>query len=355
MAVFASSRVLTFINLLFKHILKHKILLLQCICSNNYIYLSYICQVFHIILWVILINRINYKLVNILLFVIILFFIFQNMSIYKNIFSVIFPIFLSFFISYSLYPCVKYINKRFSYNVSCILLIVGILFVFSFLFYFSFSKIMNEVLYFKEDILYFLSKFSISFDKGMFLINKGTFVFSRVLLVCFLSIYFLFKMERFKSYLSKYPLFRLIDCDLFYYYKGFYLVIVFEIFEYFIIYLIIGHPYFLLLSFLSGVFSVVPFFGALFTNLLALITAYNISFKLFVLSSIVMIVVPIFNGYFLEPKIYNKTLNVSLFSVVLSCFVFASLFGVFGFVFAIPFFLILKNLFIFYFPKKDKV
>ena len=73
------------------------------------------------------------------------------------------------------------------------------------------------------------------------------------------------------------------------------------------------------------------------------------------MTAIVMIFVPLLNNYFIEPRIYKKTLKVSLISIILSCFIFGSLFGLVGIIFAIPFFLIIKNLWLFFFSKTYKI
>ncbi len=310
-------------------------------------------------------EKVNTKLINFLLITIAIFFISECLDFYKNILlvvlDVIFPIFLSFFISYSLYPCVTFLNKKLSFNVSSFLTLFIVFTLFFLMIYFSVPLFTKEIGLISEDIVYFLSKFNIfdfdissfvkqflSFNNSLSLINKGTVFFTKFIIVFVLSIYFLFNMNNIKKFLSKYELFNMIDKDLYNYYKGFYLVILIEIVEYLVVYFLIGHPYYFLLATLSGLTSVIPFFGAIFTNLLALISAFSISTPLFIATSIVMVLIPLFNSYFIEPKIYNKTLKVSLISIIISCFVFGMLFGFTGVIFAIPFFLIIKNFITFF-------
>lgn len=317
-------------------------------------------------------EKLNYKILNILLIIIAIFFVSKSLDIYKNfllvLLDILLPIFLSFFIGYSLYPCVKYFNKKLSYNLSCFFVIIICVFMILSLIYSSISIFMKEANLISQDISYFLAKtpFTIndlkeylssflSLDKGISLINSGTLFITKFIIIIVLSIYFLFNMENIKTYFKKYKLFRMIDKDLFNYYKGFYLVIILEILEYFIIYFLIGHPYFLLISVMSGITTVIPFFGALFTNFLALISAYSIAPSLFIKTAIVMIIIPLFNSYIIEPKIYHKTLKVSLISIIISCFTFGMLFGFIGIILAIPLFLIIKNLFIFFLLRHKKI
>lgn len=317
-------------------------------------------------------EKINYKLINILLIIISVFFVSKSIDIYKNILllllEVIFPIFLSFFISYSLYPCVCLFKRKLSYNISCFMVILICFFLLFILLYVSIPIVSHEITLISDDIMYFLSKLSfltedikayfysfLSVDNGINIINTGASFITKFVIVIVLSIYFLFNMPTFKKYFRKHNLTYSIDRDLHNYYKGFYLVIFIEIIEYLIIYFLIGHPYFLLLALLSGITSVIPFFGAFFTNFLALISSFSISFSLFIMTAIVMIIIPLLNSYFIEPRIYKKTLKVSLISIILSCFIFGSLFGLVGIIFAIPFFLIIKNLWLFFFSKTYKI
>jgi len=321
---------------------------------------------------VIYLEKINYKLINILLLVATIFFISISIETYKNIFlillDIILPIFLSFFISYSLYPCTHFMTRKISYNTSCFLIITICLFLAFILIYTSIPIITKEITSLSSDINFFISKLSflktdlkeelyslISYQNGISLINTGTSFITKFIIVFILSIYFLFNMNQIKTYLKKHELLLKIDNDLHNYYKGFYLIILIEIFEYLIIYFIIGHPYFLLLSLLSGLTSVIPLIGAFITNFIALISAFSIGIPLFIKTAIVMILLPILNSYIIEPRVYKKTLKVSLISIIISCFIFGSLFNLIGIIFAIPFFLIIKNLYTFFFSNKDKI
>ena len=316
-------------------------------------------------------EKLNYKLLNFLLVVIIIFLI-TKLDFYNGfieaILNILLPIFLGFFIGYSLYPCASFLTFKFSYKTSCFLVLSFSLLCFLLLIYFSVPILLKEIPLITDDIFSFLAKISFNFNdlvsyftsflslkNSLYLLNQGASFFTSFIIVLVLAIYFLFNMPNIKKYLSKYPLFLKIDKDLFNYYKGFYLIIIIEIIEYLVIYFLIGHPYFLLLALLSGITSVIPLLGALLTNLLALISAFSISPTLFFMTAVVMILIPIFNSYLIEPKIYKKTLKISLISIILSCFIFASLFGILGILLAIPLFLIIKNFFLFYFSKPLKM
>ena len=276
-------------------------------------------------------------------------------NFYKEIVSVLIkillPILFSFFLSYSLYPCVTLLKMKFSYKTSCLIITIATIILLIIFVYISVSIFAKEASLIIEDIINFLPKSSvykeintnISIRNGISIINNGTRIITIITIVLVLFICFLFNMENIIVYLRKYELFNLINADLYNYYKGFYLATALEIVEYLIIYFIIGHPYYLFLSFLNGFSNIIPSFGAIFSNLIGLVSSYNISKSLFIKTSIVMVIVPLFNSYYVEPKIYNQTLKISFISIILSCFIFGKLFGITGIIFSIPMFLIIKN------------
>lgn len=306
-------------------------------------------------------NKLNYKLINILVIILIIISLLYLFNSYSNslnvIRNIINPIILSFFLAFSFYPVIKVINKKFSYNISCFIFITLFLF-FSFISFFFLYNVLKEEFY---NAILDISKFIegssyINFDIKKYLLSTGSFnllsnsysYFIEIILIIVLIIYFIFNMENIRNFLLRYNIFIGIDNDLFSYYKGFYIVIIIESLEHLILYFIIGHPYFLLLGMLSIITSLIPIIGSIVLNIFALISAYFISDTLFIMTSIILIVLPLINNYLVEPKVYNKTLNISFISIILSCFIFGSLFGFIGLILSIPFYIIIKNIYNYY-------
>ena len=63
--------------------------------------------------------------------------------------------------------------------------------------------------------------------------------------------------------------------------------------EYSLLFLIIGHPYWLVLGILIGIFTVLPYIGGLLSNLIAITSAFMISKELFYLTLFVSFFFPI--------------------------------------------------------------
>ena len=167
----------------------------------------------------------------------------------------------------------------------------------------------------------------------------------------FLTFYFLFYFDRIILFIKSFfkdkyhSLLSNIYNDLNNYFKGFYLLMFIEIIEYLVIYYLIGHPLFLILAILSGLTSIIPYIGALFTNLIALITALSISKELFIASAIAMIIIPILNNYFVEVKIYSNKVQLPVLGIILSMVIFSAIFDIYGVIFCIPMYIIFKNIF----------
>ena len=134
-----------------------------------------------------------------------------------------------------------------------------------------------------------------------------------------------------------------IDKALTNYLKGTSIIVIVEIIEYTFIYLIVGHPNYLLLGFLAGITTFIPYFGGLFTNIIALVTGFCISKKLFIICLIIAIIVPIIDGYIIDPKIYEKTNKIDNLKAIISLILCSNLFGIIGVLIAIPFYIILEE------------
>lgn len=109
-----------------------------------------------------------------------------------------------------------------------------------------------------------------------------------------------------------------------------------QFFEYTFLFLIIGHPNFLLLGVLACVTTVIPYFGGLFTNVIALLIASVISPKLFILTLIVTLLFPNIDGYIISPKIYGKTNQLAPLLTIFVVFAGGALLGFTGIVIAVP-------------------
>ena len=297
----------------------------------------------------------KYKnLILIMILSIIIYFIYSASSLYISIFNILkqilIPILLSFFFAFSFYPIYKLLCKKINKYISLFIILITVLFTLFILIYYSFPLIYDEFIilidYFNIKIVnYIYDYININF------ITKSINLFTNFIFILFLTFYFLFYFDKIILFIKNFfkdkyhSLLSNIYNDLNNYFKGFYLLMFIEIIEYLVIYYLIGHPLFLILAILSGLTSIIPYIGALFTNLIALITALSISKELFIASAIAMIVIPILNNYFVEVKIYSNKVQLPVLGIILSMVIFSAIFDIYGVIFCIPMYIIFKNVF----------
>ena len=128
----------------------------------------------------------------------------------------------------------------------------------------------------------------------------------------------------------------------------YYKFMIVQFFEYTIVFFLIGHPYYLLLGTLCSVTTVIPYFGGIFSNIIACVTAFFVSTKLFILTLIVAFIFPNIDGYVISPRIYGKTNNVPTLLTIFAAYAGGKLFGFIGIVIALPLTIVLLSTYRFY-------
>ena len=173
-------------------------------------------------------------------------------------------------------------------------------------------------------------------------------------------IYFLADMDKiresFKEILLSinkkiYNYMKCLDQEIGNYLKGLGIFMIIQLFEYSILFFIVGHPNWLILGILACLTTVIPYFGGLATNVLAIITASLISTKLFIATIIICLIFPQLDGYLISPKVYGKTNNVNPLITIMAVSIGGTLMGMIGIIAALPCYLLLRTTYQFF--KKD--
>ena len=327
-------------------------------------------------------NKINIKLISIAIFVITIFFIFQMKEeliyILNFIKKIILPFFLAFFLANTLYPGVRYLKaKKINSKVASVIVLLIVFFLIFITIYYSLPLIISQIKELITFLINYINSFSSNFSKynefygyilkslEEFLLNLTSNLyinslsiitsfftfFSNLIIIIILTIYFLFHMEKIREFIKSkissnklYNLIMEIDIDINMYFKSLILTIFVEILFYTFCYGIIGHPNFLLLGFLAGITTFIPYIGAIVTNIMAIITAITVSKKLFFLTSITIIFIPIISSYFIDPKIYQKTISISPIILVMTIILSSSIFGFIGLLLAIPIYIVIRKI-----------
>lgn len=337
-------------------------------------------------------NKLDFKLLNIAIFVFIVFLMYQTNGLWGNVFNCIFkigfPFLIAFAIGYALYP---YTKKLQSFKVPKALSILIIVFAIIGLFIFMILNIIpllfeqlgslfNLIIEFiseiqmKYDIDFgpLTDTLTTSFDKtlsqigailsnGIMPLISNSFSFlSTAIITISASIYFLLDMDKFRAGIKKhfkrkgkktYNYILALDKSMKNYLEGFVRIMLITLVEYFILYKLIGHPNAMLLAFLAVMANLIPYFGGLITNVIALITAFVVSPQLFVKTLIVFAITSLLDSYIINPFVYGKSNEMHPLLVILSVFAGGILFGVVGIIISLPLTILLLTTYNYY--KKD--
>lgn len=333
-------------------------------------------------------KKLNYKLLNILLILGICFLFYNTIGLWKyvidKVIAIVSPFIISFVIAYALFPFLKKLqDKGVRKPLAVCLILVCIIGFLIILISLLIPIIVEQMGAFSSMLLSFLqnisSKYNIDLnyiqenitdinaivnnygkpisDFSFGFISKLTGFLSKFVICFITSIYFLIGMDdirlRFKKYLKRkkkrtFNYFKRLDHEVSQYFVGLEKFIVIQFIEYTIIFFIIGHPYYLLLGVLCAVTTVIPYFGGIFSNIIACITAFFISTKLFILTLIVTIIFPNVDGYIISPRVYGKTNNVPALATIFAVFAGGILYGVVGIIIALPVTIILIATYRFY-------
>ena len=337
-------------------------------------------------------DKINFKILNLLMIIGIICLLYMIsglwVGILNKVVAVLFPFVLAFVIAYALYPFVRRLSNvgfpKWLAVGTVIFILVGFLTLILILFV---PMLYDQVVLFLSNISAFIadisSKYEIDLgalqtsfgdiskdviktlskylsDGAINVVNTSISVISTLIITAIVSVYFLWDMDKIRSGVKKklksmknrsYAYVKALDIEISNYLKGLGLFMVIQFFEYSIVFLIAGHPNWLLFGILACLTTVIPYFGGLITNILALITASAISSKVFFATLIVCLIFPQLDGYLISPKVYGKTNNINPLVTIMVVSVGGTLGGMFGIIIALPIYILISSSYRFF--KKD--
>lgn len=317
-------------------------------------------------------NKLDYKLVNFLLILLIILTIYQTRILWINILNImsniIKPLLISIMISYVLNLYLRILNKKFNKIISIIFFLITITSIVYILCFKLLPPILIELTQSIKDITYLLKtlaiKYNINIMETITKLNKidellpkmniiGNILkyISITLIVASISIYMFFDWNKIinktKIILNKnkniYNYIKEINNQVEKYTKSFLLLTLLNTIEYMLIFLIIRHPNYLLLGFLAGILSIIPMIGGITTNAVALLLAYLINYKLFIRTIIGILVLTILDGYIVSPLVYKKSNKIHPILSILAIYTGTKLLGLFGTILAMPILIIIIN------------
>lgn len=334
-------------------------------------------------------NKLDFKLINLALITIIIFFMYQTGSLWNGVFhtiiKIIAPFFVGFAVAYALYPILRFLQSKKIPKGIGIFLILGVLIgtiaVISVLIgpmlFQQLSSLFNGIIAFCKELTtnYNIDlggiQASLSEVFNKIIVDLGEYVsngamdvigvsinyISFIFIAFAAAIYILSDMEQIrtstKHFLLKkskrsYLFVRRLDNEMQNYLEGFLKIMIISLFEYTIAFYIIGHPNAILLGVLAAFGNLIPYFGGIFTNIIAAITAFVISPSLFIRTIIAFFILSNLDGYVINPLVYGKSNQLHPLITIFAVFAGGILWGVAGIVFALPLSILLITTFKFY-------
>jgi len=333
-------------------------------------------------------KNINFKLINLVLIAILIWILVATSEFWlwaiDKVIEILVPFVIAFALAYIAYPFLKSMEKKgipkwLGVGIIIVLLVGFVSLIIALLIplvYDQTVSLLSNAIKFIQDIStkyeidlnYIQSSFSnlntILVDFGKFISDSAFHIisdsigFATIAIIAFFTgIYFLIDMdqirEEIKDFFKRrnkktYNYIKALDTEMKNYCVGLAKYIFVQLVEYILVFYLIGHPYFLILGILAAFTTIIPYFGGIFTNIIALITALVVSPKLFILTLIVALVLPNIDGYFWSPRIYGKTNNIHPVLSIFGVFAGGALFGVTGIIIALPVTIILFQTYKYY-------
>ena len=321
-------------------------------------------------------NKLDFKLINITLIALTIFLLYQTSNLWvgliSTLFKIIFPFLVSFVIAYALYPFVKLLEKyKIPKKISIFVVFLLVAAIFSVILFMVFPLLFEQLGSLFNSIITFIKEISLEYDidfgplqntlsesfndiiktLGKH-ISNGAISFigisvnylSILFIVIASTIYLLSDMDKIRENIKDklknkkkiYNYIKLLDDAMNNYLIGFMGLVIITLFEYTVAFLIIGHPNSILLGFLAAITSLIPYFGGIFTNIIAAITAFVISPALFLRTIILFLILSILDSYVINPYVYGKTNKVHPLLVIVAVFAGGKLFGILGIIASLP-------------------
>ena len=337
-------------------------------------------------------DKLNYKLLNLLIIIAIICLLYTIrglwIGIVANIFKIISPFLLAFALAYVIYPLVKKLvdagsPKWLAILTVCILGIGSLLIIILL----TVPLLYEQILLFISNISVFLSDMSTKYEINFgslqstltdfstnIITNLGSSISSGaisivsssigvatngIIVVC-AAIYFLNDMDKIRAGIKKYYSHKSkrtgnylmkLDNELTKYISGMGLNILIQIAEYTIVFLLIGHPNYLILGILSGISAIIPWFGGFIVAVISLLVSSVISTKMFLLTALICIICPIMDGNVISHKVYGKTNSLHPILIIFAVSAGGIIAGFWGIVLSIPVAIVIKTTYNFY--RKD--
>ena len=299
-------------------------------------------------------EHISYRLLNLLMLMAVVYLVLNTSNYWgtfiAKVFSTLMPFLLAFAFAYILHPFVERLERKGVRRPLALLsVILVVLFIVVGLVWLTVPVVYDQLISFTKTVTEVINNFNGKFDVelGNFeatvletlnelikkfgnyistgtidILGKSVNFITNAMIIFFVTIYLLIDMNKIRAFVKKFL-------------KRWF-------FEYSILFKLVGHPNWLLLGLLACFTTIIPYFGGIITNVIAVITATAISWKLCIATLIITLIFPNIDGYLISPHIYGKTNNVNPVLVIITMGFFSKFLGILGIVMGLPIYIVLR-------------
>ena len=335
-------------------------------------------------------NKIDFKLINIALVVLIVFLLYQTghlwMGVTDKILQIVLPFLFAFAIAYAVHPFLqKMMDKKVPKWLGISIIVFVILALASLVIYLITTVMIGQLSSLFGSIIEFINSlgetnFDFNFagletsltdtfktiianlgtyvsDGAINIIDSSLGVISTIFIVFAAFIYFLIDMDKIrdeiKFFFSKkskksFNYMRTLDHEMKNYLSGLVQIVIISLVEYTLVYTLIGHPNAILLGFLAAVANLVPYFGGIAVNIVAAITAFVVSPGLLIRTIIAFVVLSAVDSYVINPTVYGKTNSLHPLLTIMVLFAGGIVFGLLGVFVSFPIAIIIVTTYKYY-------
>ena len=335
-------------------------------------------------------NKLDYKLLNLLIIALIVFLVYKTSPLWgrilQTIISIIIPFLIAFAIAYALHPFLqRMMDKKIPKWLGVVIIVFFVLALITLVVYLVTTILLGEVSSLYDNIMAFITKlesgefeFNLSIletnvadtfkkiinDLGnnvssgaINLFNTSLAIISKGLIVFAAFIYFLIDMDKIREEIKfffrkkskkTYNYVRTLDGEMRKYLNGLVQVIFITLIEYTFTYTLIGHPNAILLGFLAAVANLIPYFGGIGVNIIASITAFVVSPSMLIKTIIAFVILSSLDSYVINPAVYGKTNKIHPLVTIIALFAGGIIFGIAGIFISFPLTIIIVTTYRYY-------
>ncbi len=328
-------------------------------------------------------EHISYRLLNLLMLMAVVYLVLNTSNYWgtfiAKVFSTLMPFLLAFAFAYILHPFVERLERKGVRRPLALLsVILVVLFIVVGLVWLTVPVVYDQLISFTKTVTEVINNFNGKFDVelGNFeatvletlnelikkfgnyistgtidILGKSVNFITNAMIIFFVTIYLLIDMNKIRAFVKKflkrwnikfYYYVKQLDIEIGNYLHGLSIFMLIQFFEYSILFKLVGHPNWLLLGLLACFTTIIPYFGGIITNVIAVITATAISWKLCIATLIITLIFPNIDGYLISPHIYGKTNNVNPVLVIITMGFFSKFLGILGIVMGLPIYIVLR-------------